>query len=227
MKKHIKLSIIQIISLSVLFICYTYGARYINEAPIGPNGSVVGYSSVNEAVFNKLGTSELWYGISEVLGFIPLITAGCFALLGLYQLIKRKSIAAVDVSLYLLAALYALVAAAYVLFEIFPVNYRPVLTDGVLEASFPSSHTLLACTVMATAILQFHIRISSKLWLIILDTASVLVIIFTAAGRLLAGVHWLSDIVGAFILSAIFIVSYCTVLTVLYNRAEKRGFSAK
>jgi len=213
------------VSLLVLFITYTLAVITVDVRPIGPNGSSVGFAAINGAVFELFGTSELWYGISEVLGYIPLATAAGFALLGLFQLIKRRSIAKVDMSIYLLAVLYALVAAAYVLFEIVPLNFRPVLIEGVLEASYPSSHTMLTCCIMISAIIQFHLRVNSRGLIVLLDIISVLTASLTVIGRLLSGVHWLSDIVGAIILSAFLISLYITSLQITEERERKRGKS--
>ncbi|MBQ6129654.1 MAG: hypothetical protein IJI51_08345 [Lachnospiraceae bacterium] len=47
------------------------------------------------------------------------------------------------------------------LFEMVPINYRPVLIEGRLEASYPSSTTLLVLSVMPTLKFQADRRIDA------------------------------------------------------------------
>lgn len=118
-----------------------------------------------------------------------------------------------DRSILALGGFYIAVIAMYVLFELMPINYRPVLIDGCLEVSYPSSTTLMTMCVMPTAIMQLNGRIKSKA----LSRAFFLVIaVFTAfmvVGRLVSGVHWITDIIGGALLSAGLIFAYCWIIT--------------
>lgn len=107
-----------------------------------------------------------------------------------------------------LGILAALVLWAYLLFEALAVNYRPILIDGYLEASYPSSTTLLALCVIPTGMLQLHARLQSRML-----RRSLLVLLgaftgFMVIGRLLSGVHWLTDIIGGVLLSAGLVLLY-------------------
>jgi undecaprenyl-diphosphatase len=131
-----------------------------------------------------------------------------FALLGLVQWVRRKHIALVDRSILVLGGFYLAVLGVYLFFEAHTVNYRPVLIDGFLEASYPSSTTLLVLTVMPTAILQLKSRIrhakARRAVLIVLIAFTA----FMVLGRLLSGVHWVSDIVGGVLLSTGLVLLY-------------------
>ena len=97
---------------------------------------------------------------------------------GLFQLVTRRSIWKVDVPILVLGAFYGILAACYVFFEVVVINYRPViLTQGpVLEASFPSSHTMASICIMATAMIEFHDYLRKRRgWLMAADTAAVLI----------------------------------------------------
>lgn len=97
------------------------------------------------------------------------------------------------------------------LFEVFAINYRPVLIEGYLEASYPSSTTMLVMCVMPTAIMQFHTRIKTE-WLRKIFTY--VIIAFTAfmvIGRLVSGVHWFTDIIGGALLSTGLVMLYYSV----------------
>ncbi len=190
------------------FILILLSVKFINVAPIGPQNSKIGLSNLNNAVKSFFGYSEMWYEITEIMGYMAIAVAGCFGLLGLYQLVKYKSIKKVDSDIILLGVLYAAVVILYGFFEVVVINYRPVLVDGVLEASFPSSHTMLVVTVMASAVYQSLLRIRSSLLCNISVWGCTAVALITVYGRMACGVHWFTDIVAAVLLSAGLVFGY-------------------
>ena len=113
------------------------------------------------------------------------------------------------ISLDLRLATAALVLiAVYLLFEKVVVNYRPILIEGKPEASYPSSTTLLVLSVMPTFLIQMNARIKREG---LRKLAAVVILAFTVfmvGGRLISGVHWLSDILGGVLLSAGLVMLY-------------------
>ena len=190
------------------FALWTVLVCCVDVQTIGPEGSSVGFAAVNGAFHNLTGVHWTLYTITDWLGLVPIGAALGFAVLGLVQLIQRKALRKVDRSILALGGFYLAVMAFYVLFEKAVVNYRPVLIEGVLEASYPSSTTMLALCVLPTAAMQLKARVRSRfargviLGLIAAFTA------FLVFGRLLSGVHWLSDIVGGVLLSAGLVCAY-------------------
>ena len=184
------------------FALWTAAVRLIDVQPIGPLGSAVGLTAVNGLFHDWTGVHMALYTITDWLSLIPAGIVLGFAILGLVQWIKRKSLYKVDQSILVLGGCYVAVMAVYLLFERWVVNYRPVLIGGVLEASYPSSTTVLVLMVMTTAILQLRVRIK-KTWLrktVVVGMAAFAA--FMVVGRLVSGVHWLTDIVGGVLLSA-------------------------
>ena len=175
---------------------------------IGPEGSSVGFAAVNGAFHNLTGVHWTLYTITDWLGLIPIGTALGFAVLGLVQLIQRKALRKVDRSILALGGFYLAVMAFYVLFEKAVVNYRPVLIEGVLEASYPSSTTMLALCVMPTAAIQLKARVRSGLARSVMLGMIAAFTAFLVFGRLLSGVHWLSDIIGGVLLSEGLVCAY-------------------
>jgi undecaprenyl-diphosphatase len=171
-----------------------------------------------------LGTTEsyneLWYNISELAGLIPLATAGCFAIFGLCQAIKRKSLFKVDSHLFVLAGFYAALLLAYVGFEIIEINFRPVLIEGELEASYPSSHTLLAICVVGSAIFALGRLFGDKKYVLWINIASAVLMAATVMLRTFSGVHWITDIFGGILLSFALVFFYCGA-AVLNTKKEK------
>lgn len=187
-------------------------ARLIDVAPIAPDGTDVGFSTLNKAVFDAIGVHWGWYHLTDALGYLALGVAGAFALFGLWQLIRRKSFKKVDRNLLWLGGLYLTVIALYVIFELFPVNYRPILMPGKTEPepSFPSSHTLLICTVMLSAAHQLKYYVRKTSLRRTLQGVCCGLAVLTVCGRLLSGVHWFTDILGGLLLSAALLYPFVT-----------------
>ena len=202
MKKTQKIHIITSISLLISFIVWTILVGNVDVKPIGPNASTVGFATLNAAFHKLTGTNMTLYVITDWLGLVPIAVAFGFAVLGLVQWIKRKSILMVDRNILVLGIFYLCTMAIYVLFEYVVINYRPILINGYLEASYPSSTTMLVTCVIPTAMIQLKERIKSRVWrrTVIFLLASFT--LFMVVGRLISGVHWLSDIVGGILVSA-------------------------
>ena len=194
--------------LFALFAVFTFMVIKIDVSAAGPNQSMVGLSAVNKFIFDSVGVNDIWYKITQILGGIAILTAFGFGVLGLVQLIKRNSLFKVDKDILLLGGFYLLIIVVYVLFEHLTINYRPILIDGNLEASFPSTHTMLAVFIMSTAIYQFHSRIKNKNLRYTAEGVSSVVLVLTVVGRLLSGVHWFTDIVSGVIISFAFVMLY-------------------
>ncbi|SFQ40448.1 undecaprenyl-diphosphatase [Lachnospiraceae bacterium XBB1006] len=186
--------------------------------PIGPEGSKVGLASVNELVRDLVGTNDMWYQITKYLGYLTLCIPLVFAGLGCKQLISRRSFAKVDGDLYLLAAFYVLVLGTYALFEKMIVNYRPVIMDEGLEASFPSSHTMLVIAVMGTAAYQVSRRVKQQTVRLLLEALCVLLLVVMVIGRMLSGVHWFTDIVAGVILADAYVMLYFAIAQSICTR---------
>lgn len=194
--------------LLVLSILYTMAVMFIDVRPIGPQGSAVGFATINQYIHTRLGTNILLYNITDWLSIPTLFIMLGFAIVGLVQLIKRKSLLRVDSSILILGGFYVLVFLLYLFFEIFIVNYRPILIDGVLEASYPSSTTMLMLCIIPTAIMQFQRLISSKRLRNIVNIFCGIYASFMVIGRVLSGVHWFTDIVGGILISATLVMLY-------------------
>ena len=86
-------------------------------APIGPQGTTVGFSTINKAVHELTGVNMNWYYCTEWLGYAALLICALFALAGLVQLIRRKSLLKVDWAILLLGGLYLVVFGLYFFFD--------------------------------------------------------------------------------------------------------------
>jgi undecaprenyl-diphosphatase len=126
----------------------------------------------------------------------------------------------VDHSILALGGFYVVVMAVYFLFEVLAINYRPVLIEGVLEASYPSSTTLLVLCVLLTAMMQFHDRIKNRILRGGVLTVLLGLLFFMLIGHVLSGVHWITDIIGGAFLSAGLVRLYDCIVQSLENKKD-------
>lgn len=194
--------------LLLAFILWTVAIKQIDIQAIGPNSSEVGFATLNQFIHNLTGVHFALYTLTDLLSVIPIGFVLYFAAVGLYQLVTRKSILKVDQSILTLGFFYVLVIGTFLFFELIVINYRPVLIEGVLEASYPSSTTMLVLCVMPTAWMQLKQRIHTPS----LNHATHFILnVFTAfmvIARLISGVHWFTDIVGGMLISATLVFAY-------------------
>ena len=208
MKKRNLLFSILFLFLAILF---TILVQVVDVQAIGPNGSLVGFATINQLVFDTLKTNDTLYHLTEWVGILPIFIALLYALVGFGELIKAKDLRKVDKNLLSLAVFYIVVIGVYVLFEIYEVNYRPILMDGVLEASYPSSHTMMAICICGSS-LFISKRIFKTEFAKGLNLLSILVMIFLVVGRLVSGVHWFTDILGGILISGALLMIFYTVI---------------
>lgn len=208
MKKRNLLFSVLFLFLAILF---TILVQVVDVQAIGPNGSLVGFATINQLVFDTLKTNDTLYHLTEWVGILPIFIALLYALVGFGELIKTKDLRKVDKNLLSLAVFYIVVIGVYVLFEIYEVNYRPILMDGVLEASYPSSHTMMAICICGSS-LFISKRIFKAQFAKGLNLLSILVMIFLVVGRLVSGVHWFTDILGGILISGALLMIFYTVI---------------
>ena len=197
--------------LLAAFVLWTVAVCFVDVRTIGPQGSSVGFASINGFVHTLTGVHFSLYHITDWLGLVPIFVCMGFGILGLVQWIKRKSICKVDHDILVLGGFYIITIAAYLLFESVAINYRPVLINGYLEASYPSSTTVLVMCAMPTAIMQLGSRIKNKVLRNIVVVTIIAFVAFMVIGRLISGVHWFTDIVGGALLSAGLVMMYYAV----------------
>lgn len=197
-----------------LFLLLLVMVKTVDVKAIGPNGTAVGLSGVNRTVHEFFGVHMVWYHITDWLGIAAIIVAGIFAVFGLVQFIKRKSFFKVDSEILVLGGLYLLTIGLYVLFELIVINCRPIIMPGAAcpEASFPSSHTLMVCIIMGSAMMLIRKYVANGKLRVGFRAACILIIAITVIGRLLSGVHWLTDVAAGVLLSVSLVSFYSGIL---------------
>ena len=190
------------IMIIAAFAVWTILIQHADVQPIGQNGTNVGFATLNVGFHELTGVHMTIYSITDWLGLVPIFVCMFFGGIGVLQLVQRKSLLRVDRDIIFLGIYYAIVIAGYLIFEMIPLNYRPILIDGRMESSYPSSTTLLVLSVMPTLVFQVNRRVKNTVFRRGISRMVVLFSIFMVIGRAVAGVHWITDIVGAVLFSA-------------------------
>ena len=193
------------------FLAWTAAIQCVDVRAIGPQESAVGFAAINQAFHNLTGVHMTLYNLTDWLSLVPVGFVIGFGALGFAQWIARKHLLQVDYSILVLGVFYIVVMAVYVLFEVLVVNYRPVLIQGILEVSYPSSTTMLVMCIMPTSIMQLQTRIKNKILRQCVCSVMAVFTVFMVIGRLVSGVHWFTDIIGGALLSAGLVWMYRSV----------------
>ena len=225
MTKQVRQAGIMTAVLTAVFLLFMILVKFVDVQPIGPMNTTVGFATVNGFFQKLIGTNDIFYLISKLCGAICILTAVLFAGIGGMQLYERKSLMKVDKNILAMGFIFLLVIIFYVLFDKIVINYRPVLEDGALEASFPSTHTMLACTIMGCALIECREVVTRKTTLKYIEIFCWAIIALTIVTRFLSGVHWFTDIIGGILLSAALVSLYYTA--VLYFRPKKKKKAAQ
>ena len=217
-----KKSLIQFVAVTLIAVVFTVLVKIVDVGFVSSTGSLVGFSSVNIPFSQKFGFNPIFYKVSEVLGYLIFLVIAVFAFIGFYQLIKRKSLMKVDKDLYALAITYVFTFALYIFFDkVLVINLRPIIMAGesIAEPSFPSSHTLLAVSVLGTAISECG-KIRKKSFRVSLVIVLAILMGATVLSRLFSGVHWVTDIIAGILWGEVMMTLY-QLFSALLAKEEK------
>lgn len=220
MKKNGKLMLFLGSTLVVVFAVWTALIQIVDVQPVGQNGTDIGFATFNCWFHRLTGVHMTIYNITDLLGIVPFLICMIFGTIGIVQLIKRRSLFKVDYDIIFLGIYYGIVIFSYIIFEVIPINYRPILIEGIMEPSYPSSTTLLVLSVMPTLIEQMQRRLKNVK---IKNSISIITVFFSAfmvLGRLVSGVHWFTDILGSVFLSTGLFCIYKAVILLWYKKEK-------
>lgn len=201
--------------------CYTPSCPTCQDIINTCENTNISFSSFNLPIRDKISSNYILYKITNYLGYLPILIVGGYCIFGFIQLIKRKSIKKVDKGLFALAGILVLTLITYFIFEKLSLNVRPFKIDGELEASYPSSHTMLIICISFGIILLNRIAYSDKKPLRYLNAVLAFLTAFIVAGRFLSGVHWATDIIGGLLIATSYVLIYHGVLLKICHKHDK------
>lgn len=204
---------------TLILLVYTLLVAFVDVKAIGPEGSSVGLASINAAFRDLVGQSAAFKIVSDV-GFYFCV-ALCLFFIGLflYQLLKRKSLLKVDRNLIALMYLYAMFIVLYLVFNsLIVVNYRPILKDGALDPSYPSTHVFLGIVAGISAIDGIFVYIKNENSRLALMIVCWVALLLSCLGRTMSGMHWLTDLLGGLIFASVCLAWYRRIWMKLEER---------
>lgn len=162
-----------------------------------------------------------WGLITDIILIAAFVVLAVFACFAIYQWIKRKSFTKIDPELRWATIPLILMVITYYVFDHFIIlATRP---NGSGEPSFPSSHVMFVATVFALTALILPNYVKSRSARIVIYSLMLILVTFVAVGRVLASMHWVSDVIGALIFSVIF----ATIYYLIIRRYRKNNSSDK
>lgn len=123
-KKEKKLMCVGILMMAA-FALWTACIQTVDVAPVGQDGTNIGFATLNCWFHSLTGVHMAIYTITDWLGLVPIGICMLFGVIGLVQLIRRRNICKVDLDLILLGIYYVIVIFGYVIFEMSPEKDLP------------------------------------------------------------------------------------------------------
>ncbi len=204
---------------TLILLVYTLVVAFVDVKAIGPEGSSVGLASINAAFRDLIGQSGAFKIVSDIGFYFCVALCVFFIGLFLYQLLKRKSLQKVDPNLTALMCLYAMFILLYLVFSrLIVVNYRPVLKDGTLDPSYPSTHVFLGIIAGISAIDRLFVYIKRENLRLALMIVCWVALLLSCIGRTMSGMHWLTDLIGGFIFASVCLAWYRRIWMKLEDR---------
>lgn len=203
MKKFINLYTILGASFLFLFILLIILLCF-DKAVIAENGYEVGLSHINNLVnYSYKENVDL---MSDLIFYVTFIVVIYAFSIGLYQLIKKKSLYKVDKSIIIFGIALVIAIIVWLLFDkVIELNIRPT---HKIEGSFPSTHVMLATFFALSCHGFLCLRDQDKLIKYSSLVLAIIIIVIVTITRVIAGVHYITDVCGGLFIGLSFY--FCT-----------------
>lgn len=154
-----------------------------------------------------------WELISNIILGLAFLVLAVFIILGLQQWITRRSLQKVDRGLLWMPLPLALMAITYLVFDkIWPFTAISTRPNGSGEPSFPSTHVMMVATILFLATLNLPKYVKNPTLRLVIEILVVISVVLTCVGRVLANMHWVTDVIGGLIFAFIFTEIYYLII---------------
>ncbi len=220
MKKKTLISLICSVVLSIVFVAFTLIVKFVDVSLVGNTGKEIGLSSFNSYFFLRLEPLDIWHTLSNIIFAIALLIAVAFVIVVIYQFVTRKSLKKIDKDIVAVVSSYILVAIVYVFFELVVVNFRPILIDGAVEASYPSSHVMISLVVITSAVMFLCGRANTKIRKVLAIVFGVMLSLMVIIFRILSARHWITDIIAGVLIALVILSCYVLITNIINKKGD-------
>ena len=223
MRKKLKYSIIILGIIGLVNLFFVFLLKVANVKLTGTYNTSIGLGSINLKLRDLIGTSKAFDIISTIILVIAFLIVAAEIALAIYELVKRKDIEKLDNEIWALSVTYAALAFIFAVFNYaLIINVRPVVIDGKLESSYPSTHVLVSLTVFLTGITMTSYLVKDKKLKLGIDIALIALSVLVVITRMLSGKHWFTDIIGGILASGFL---YWMHITFIIGLQYKKGMN--
>lgn len=217
--KRNKFAAVLITALTVLF---TIMVVTFDVQAIGPNGTSVGFASINKVFADLFAYNENFDKISDVIMYFSFLLVLAAVFMGVVELVKRKSLFKVDSEIIVYGVVLVILVILKVAFDKIALNYRPVLVPGEteLEASFPSTHAMISTALFAGFCMVINPYLKDKKIKTTVNALIGILIALEVVCRVIAGVHWLTDIIGGLLFAFTLAVAMKAVIGIIDSKKK-------
>lgn len=191
---------------TILFLVLTVSLLLVDVQSAG--AQTVGWASLNFWWHDLISVQHGWHIVSNIVATVTLLALCAMVVWQFIIMLRGKSFRAFLKQWLAFDITVILLVLCYVLFQIVVVNYRPIMIDGMAEVSYPSSHILLFATLLPLIVCECWHNVPSKVWRRVIAVSALVLMVVGIVARALCGYHWLTDSVGALLLSAALVAWY-------------------
>lgn len=184
MKKKI-LDIVIITNLFIIFIL-TILVKTVDIYYNVITKSNIGLYSLNKLFLNN-NEFQFLKIISEIIFIICLLIIVIIGAMLIINYIKTKAINKKQKNFLIYLFILFII---WVLFDkVLIINYRPIVVDGKIEGSYPSTHIMVITYTLLSLSYLLENKVNQKMKYIL----SIIFILITFSGRVLSLMHWFTD----------------------------------
>lgn len=194
-------------TMLVAFSVWTVLIKTVDVRAVGADGVVVGLAGLNDWWWGLCGTKAVAKLLSDLVGYLVLVLLVGLAVWQVVVAIRGRSLRLAR-HWWVLDGVIVALLVCYLVFELVVVNGRPLLVDGALKASYPSTHTLLFAVVLPLVAATVWREINNRPLRFTVAAVCGVLLVAGVILRAIAGVHWLSDIIGGLFLAATLVFTY-------------------
>lgn len=189
--------------LWLILLIFTILVSFVDVKIFNVTNTKIGLYSLNKIFLVNSINSNYINIISNGIFLICLLVIILMLLLITFEYFKTKKINKNNLNFFIHFLIMVLI---WIIFDkILIINYRPILINGNIEGSYPSTHVMVSTFVLLFLSDQLKkIFKNDKIFYII----SIGLIIIQSISRILLTMHWFTDIIGGLLIGCLLFFTF-------------------